>query len=79
MLIFEILTLTLIFYLVLNFSKLRKGIFEGRDLILPFSLGFAVAIVDNFIRTAFIAAVFVFIALFSVCFGVLYFITSPKK
>jgi hypothetical protein len=79
MLIFEILILTLIFYLVLNFSKLRKGIFEGRDLILPLSLGFAVSIVDNFIRTAFIASIFAFIVLFSVCFGVLYFIISPKK
>jgi hypothetical protein len=79
MIFIEILVLTLIFYLVLNFSNLRQGIFDSRDLNLPLSLGFAVAIVDNFIRTAFIASIFAFIILFSVCFGVLYFITSPKK
>ncbi len=79
MFVLEILTLTLFFYLILNFSKLRRGIFSGRDLVFPFSLGIAVTIVDSFIKTAFIAAFFAFIVIFAVCFGVLYFITAPRK
>jgi len=77
--VFEILTLTLVFYLILNFSKLRKGIFSGRDLVFPFSLALAATIVDSFIKTAFIAAFFAFIVIFAACFGVLYFITAPRK
>jgi hypothetical protein len=79
MFVFEILTLTLFFYLILNFSKLRRGIFSGRDLVFPFSLAFAVTIVDSFIKSAFIAAFFAFIVIFAACFGVLYFITAPRK
>jgi len=42
-------------------------------------LGFAITIVDSFIKTAFIVAFFAFIVIFAVCFGVLYFITAPRK
>ncbi len=79
MFVLEILTLTLVIYLILNFSKLRKGIFSGRDLVFPFSLALAATIVDSFIKTAFIAAFFAFIVIFAACFGVLYFITAPRR
>lgn len=79
MIIVKILTLTLIFYLVLNFSKLRRGIFSGRDLMLPFALGFAISIVDSFMRAAIAASVLAFVVLSTVCFGVLYFYAAAKK
>lgn len=79
MFIYKILGLTLILYLILNFSKLRQGFFSWRDFILPFSLSFAVSIVDTFLRVAFVTSLFAFIVLFAVCFGALYFISSPKK
>ncbi len=79
MFIYEILMLTVIIYLILNFSKVSRGIFKANDLILPFSLSFAVTIVDNFIRTAIAASFIAFIVLFAVCFGVLHYVTSLKK
>ncbi len=79
MFLLKILLLTLILYLVLNFAKLRQGHVVGRDLILPFSLSFAVTIVDSFIKVAFIIAFLAFIVIFMVCFGVLHLVASPKK
>ena len=79
MFVFEILSLTVFIYLILNFSKLRRGIFSGRDLVFPFSLAVAATVVDSFIKTAFIAAFFAFIVIFGACFWVLYFITAPRK
>jgi hypothetical protein len=79
MFVLEILTLTLFIYLILNFSKLRRGIFSGRDLVFPFSAALAGTIVDSFIKTAFIAALLAFIVIFAACFWVLYFITAPRK
>jgi hypothetical protein len=79
MYVLEILVLTLIFYLILNYSKIRQGIISGRDLVFPFSLAFAVIIVDSFLKTAFSIAFFAFVVIFAACFGVLYFITAPKK
>jgi hypothetical protein len=75
----EILTLTVFIYLIFNFSKLRKGIFLWRDLAFPFSLALAATIVDTFLKTAFIAALIAFIVIVAACYGVLYFITSPRK
>jgi hypothetical protein len=79
MYILEILVLTLFFYLIWNFSKVRQRIFVGRDLVFPFSLAFAVTIVDSFIKAAFMFGFFIFLLLFAVCFGILYFLTAPKK
>lgn len=79
MFLYKILILTLVLFLIFNFSKLRQGIFKWRDLILPFSLSFAVSIVDTFIRAALVISVLAFILLFAVCFVLLYFVTAPKK
>jgi hypothetical protein len=75
----KVIVLTLVIYLVLNFSKLRRGQIAGRDLIAPFSLSLAASIVDSFIKAAFIIAFLAFIVIFAVCFGVLYFAASPRK
>ncbi len=79
MFLYKILILTLVLFLILNFSKLRRGIFQWRDLILPFSLSFAASIVDTFIRTAFVISILAFILLFAVCFGILHFVAATKK
>jgi hypothetical protein len=75
----KVLSLTLIFYLILNYSKLRRGIFSGRDLMLPFALGFSISIVDSFMRAAIGASILVFVVLSAVCFGVLYFYNAAKR
>ncbi len=75
----KILVLTLVLYLVLNFAKLKQGNFSAHDLILPFSLSLAVAIVDTLLKAAFVTSLFAFVALFVMCFGLLKLVTFYKK
>ncbi|MGI6405103.1 MAG: hypothetical protein ACOX2E_01220 [Syntrophaceticus sp.] len=73
MFIIRIIVLTIIFFMVFNFSKVRSGKFEFnlQSLILPFSLSFALVLVDSFIRVAFFYAIIVFIVIASLCYFLL--------
>jgi hypothetical protein len=79
MVFYNILFLTVIIYLILNFSKVCKGKFGIRDLILPFSLSFAVIIASDFLKTAIVASILAFVVLFAVCFGFLHYVASLKR
>lgn len=72
MIFLKFVSYTIILYVILNFSKLRKKDFSFRDdsLILPVSLGLAITLVDSLLRVAFhYAAIF-----FVIIAGISYFI-----
>jgi len=67
----------LIFYLVLNFSKIKqRKPFEVRSLIIPFSLSVALALVDSVLRVAFYYSFLLFILISGIVYGLLSFFTK---
>ncbi len=69
----RLIILTGIFFLILNYSQLRSGNFRFQpgSLVLPFSLSFALVIVDTFLRAAFFYALFIFIVVALLCYFLL--------
>ncbi|MFY9140286.1 MAG: hypothetical protein WBJ83_08860 [Thermacetogeniaceae bacterium] len=69
----RLIILTAIFFLILNYSQLRSGNFKFQpgSLILPFSLSFALVIVDTFLRAAFFYALLIFIVVALLCYFLL--------
>ncbi len=73
MFVIRIIILTIVFFLIFNFSQIRsrKFQFQASSLILPFSLSFALVLVDSFIRVAFFYALVLFIIIASLCYFLL--------
>ncbi len=78
MLFLRTIILTIVFFLVFNFSEIRskKYQLQTRSFILPFSLSFALVLVDSFIKTAFHYAVLLFIIIAILCYFLLHLITK---
>jgi hypothetical protein len=64
---------TVIFYLVLNFGRIRNGemYWQGNSLFLPFSLALALTIVDSCLRIAFYYGFLLFILIVVISYLVL--------
>jgi hypothetical protein len=73
MLLLRLVILTVIFFLIFNFAQIRSGTFrfQPRSLVLPFSLSFALVIVDTFLRAAFFYALIVFVVIAILCYFLL--------
>ena len=69
----RLIILTGVFFLLFNYSQLRSGNFKFQpgSLILPFSLSFALVIVDTFLRAAFFYALLIFIVVVLLCYFLL--------
>ncbi|MDD2555185.1 MAG: hypothetical protein PHN17_02410 [Syntrophaceticus sp.] len=70
--------MTIIFFLIFNFSRIRSGMFKFKAgfLILPFSLSFALVFVDIFARVAFFYAIILFIVIAALCYFLLGYIRN---
>ena len=69
----RLIILTGVFFLLFNYSQLRSGNFKFQpgSLMLPFSLSFALVIVDTFLRAAFFYALLIFIVVALLCYFLL--------
>lgn len=73
MFVIRIVLLTLLFFIVLNFHQIRCGqfTFDSKAFLLPFSLSFALVLVDTFLRAAFFYALIIFIIVAALCYFLL--------
>lgn len=73
MFVIRIIILTIVFFLILNFSQIcsREFKFQARSLIFPFSLSFALVLVDSFLRVTFFYAFILFVVIASLCYFLL--------
>lgn len=80
MFVIRMIILTIVFFLVFNFSQIRSREFkfQARSLVFPFSLSFALVVVDSFIRVAFFYAFILFIIIASLCYFLLRLIENRE-
>ncbi|CEO89794.1 MAG TPA: hypothetical protein GX520_08735 [Syntrophaceticus sp.] len=80
MFVIRTIILTAVFFLIFNFSQIRSGEFkfEAGSLILPFSLSFALVLVDSFIRVAFFYAFIIFIIIAALSYFLLRLMENKK-
>ncbi len=74
----RVVLFTVIFYIILNFSAIRRGAFKKGSLILPFSLGLAFTIIDSFMRFAFYYSLILFILISCISYGALTYIARRR-
>jgi len=76
MFIIRVVILTLLFFMVFNFQQIRSGrfTFDRGAFLLPFSLSFALVLVDTFLRAAFFYAIVIFIIVATLCYLLLRFL-----
>lgn len=81
MFLIRLIVLTLVFFIILNFHQIRSGrfVFQGRSFLLPFSLGFALVMVDTFLRVAFFYAMVIFVLVAALCYFLLRLLERAGK
>jgi hypothetical protein len=76
----KLLLYTILFFIILNFSQIkqRKLLFKIDSLVLPFSLGLALTVVDCLLRAVFFYSFLSFIIIFTFAYTALKLLLREK-
>ncbi len=80
MFLLKLLLYTILFFIILNFSQIkqRKLLFKIDSLVLPFSLGLALTVVDCLLRAVFFYSFLSFIIIFTFAYTALKLLLREK-